>query len=65
MSGLAMAPNPLEINETAMLLYPVLSAGAPAGSGAPQTTLGADKGLTTPVETHANTVKGQPIVKSP
>jgi len=58
--GLGMAPNPLVINETALLTYPVLAAGAPASGS--QTTLGADKGLTTSVETHANAVKGNPIV---
>jgi hypothetical protein len=56
----ATATNPLAINETAMLLYPALSAGAPASG--PQTTLTADAKLTTPVDTHPNAVDAQPIV---
>jgi hypothetical protein len=60
MGPLATATNPLEINETAMLLYPALSAGAPASG--PQTPLTADAGLTTPVDKHPNAVDAQPVV---
>jgi hypothetical protein len=56
----ATATNPLAINETAMLLYPALSAGAPASG--PQTALAADAKLTTPADTHPNAVAAQPLV---
>jgi hypothetical protein len=52
--------NPLAIDVNSLVLYPVLSAGAP-GSAA-QVPLGADKGLTTPVDQHPNSVKATTTV---
>ena len=59
---LALATAAFSIAVEQMVIYPVLSAGAP-GSAA-QTPLGADKGLTTPVDKHPNSVKAAAQVTS-
>lgn len=55
-SPLNNLPNPLAINERALTLYPVLSAGAPAGGA--QWPLGAETALIGSVERHPYTVAG-------
>ncbi len=55
-------PNPTYIDVASMVIYPVLSVGAPAAG--PQVALGADAKLTTPAYQHPNTVAATPIVRN-
>jgi len=50
------------INELALNLWPVLSVGATAKGGAPQTPLSGDASQTGPVDTHPNTAPGTKTV---